>query len=100
MLLLDEPTSALDLKSEAAVQQALERLMQGRTVLVIAHRLSTVQKADNIAVLHAGEIIEQGTHQTLMRAGGHYASMVHAAARQQVDDPRDDVTSLSHQHRP
>ena len=84
VLLLDEPTSALDPESEALVQQALERLMQGRTVLVVAHRLSTVQTADQIAVLHGGAIVEQGTHQALMRTGGRYATMVRAAAQHQT----------------
>jgi ATP-binding cassette, subfamily B, bacterial len=62
MLLLDEATSALDAQSETLVQEALERLMRGRTTLVIAHRLATVQRADRILVLDGGRIVEEGTH--------------------------------------
>lgn len=66
ILLLDEATSALDAQSERAIQQALERLMQGRTTLVIAHRLATVRRADQIVVLDAGRIVATGTHEQLM----------------------------------
>ncbi|MDP3982045.1 MAG: ABC transporter ATP-binding protein, partial [bacterium] len=66
ILLLDEPTSALDAESERVIQTSLEKLMEGRTTLVIAHRLSTVKKADRILVLEGGEIVEQGTHAELM----------------------------------
>jgi len=76
VLLLDEPTSALDPESEAMVQQALDRLSTGRTVLVIAHRLSTVKKADTIMVLHDGRVAEQGNHDELVGRGGLYAEMV------------------------
>jgi ATP-binding cassette, subfamily B, bacterial MsbA len=72
ILILDEATSALDSESERAVQQALERLMAGRTVLVVAHRLSTVRRADQIVVLDAGRIVERGTHESLLSAGGLY----------------------------
>jgi ATP-binding cassette, subfamily B, bacterial MsbA len=72
ILVLDEATSALDAESERAVQQALERLMAGRTVLVIAHRLSTVRRADQLVVLEAGRIVERGAHGELLAAGGLY----------------------------
>ena len=75
ILVLDEATSALDTKSEALVREALDRLMQGRTTLVIAHRLSTVQNAEQIAVLAEGKIIEIGTHAELLERGGTYAEL-------------------------
>jgi ATP-binding cassette, subfamily B, bacterial len=75
VLLLDEATSSLDAESEALVQSALERLMVGRTTLVIAHRLATVLKADRILVMDAGRIVEEGTHASLVTAGGLYARL-------------------------
>ena len=77
ILLLDEATSALDAESESKVQKALERLSKGRTTLIIAHKLSTVQTADKIYVLDKGQIIESGTHKSLSRkAGGPYAKLL------------------------
>jgi len=78
LLILDEATSALDGETEARVQQAMARLMAGRTVLVIAHRLATVRSADRVAVLDGGRIVEQGAHAELMAAGGPYRRMVEA----------------------
>ena len=75
ILILDEATSALDARSERAVRDAIDRLMEGRTTLVIAHRLSTVQRADRIAVVADGRIVEIGTHGELMAAGGVYRSL-------------------------
>lgn len=76
LLILDEATSALDAESEALVQEALARLVRGRTTFIIAHRLSTVVGADRILVLKDGKIIESGTHNKLMAMGGYYASLV------------------------
>lgn len=75
VLLLDEATSALDAESEEAVQRGLEQAMAGRTVLVIAHRLATVQGADRILVLEAGQVVEQGSHRELMGLGGRYSDL-------------------------
>ncbi|VVT06263.1 ABC transporter transmembrane domain-containing protein [Rhizobium sp. EC-SD404] len=81
ILILDEATSALDAESEQLVQQALERLMEGRTTLVIAHRLATVLKADRIVVMDRGRIVEEGTHRNLVERNGIYARL----ARLQFD---------------
>jgi ATP-binding cassette subfamily B protein len=76
ILLLDEATSALDAESERLVNEALERLLEGRTALVIAHRLSTVRNADKILVVHNGQIVESGTHEELMAMAGTYRLLV------------------------
>ena len=75
ILILDEATSALDSASEQVVQQALTHLMKDRTTFVIAHRLSTIRHADKIVVLHAGRIVEMGSHETLLERGGHYSRL-------------------------
>jgi len=89
ILVLDEATSSLDSHSEALVQQALERIMQGRTSLVIAHRLSTVLSASTILVLDQGRLVEQGTHAELLTRGGLYANLYETQFRHaRGDDPK------------
>ena len=75
ILILDEATSALDSVTENYIQQSLSVLMQGKTTIVIAHRLSTLSKMDRILVFDQGQIIEDGTHDELVAQGGHYAKM-------------------------
>ena len=75
ILVLDEATSSLDSETEALIQEALDRLMQGRTSFVIAHRLSTIVKADKIVVMELGEIKEMGSHSALLERGGIYARL-------------------------
>ena len=72
ILILDEATSSLDTRSERLVQQALERLMKTRTTIAIAHRLSTIKNADEICVVHEGEIVERGRHEQLIQLNGYY----------------------------
>jgi ABC-type multidrug transport system fused ATPase/permease subunit len=86
ILILDEATSAVDTETEALIQQALERLMLGRTTLVIAHRLSTVRNADQIVVLSGGGIAEQGTHTELMRQRGLYWNLNQVQQRAAMDE--------------
>ena len=82
ILILDEATSALDTESEKIVQEALDRLMLGRTSFVIAHRLSTIRNADVILVLHGGRIAEQGSHDELMKRNGLYKELYTMSVRQ------------------
>ena len=92
IVLLDEATSALDTESEALVQAALERLMQGRATLMIAHRLSTVRNADRIHVIDAGRVVETGSHDVLVRPGGLYARL---AKQQSLDGEPVTVAAVS-----
>lgn len=97
ILLLDEPTSALDAESEAVVQQSIERLSVGRTVVVIAHRLATVRNADTIAVLDRGAVVESGRHDDLVARGGPYAALVKLASdsgRSSSDDAPNPASKL------
>ena len=88
VVVLDEATAHLDSESEAAVQQALATALQGRTSLVIAHRLSTVREADMILVLDHGRIVERGRHDELLAAGGQYAELYRIQfERQEHGDP-------------
>ncbi|CAF3865810.1 unnamed protein product, partial [Rotaria sordida] len=95
ILLLDEATSALDNVSEKIVQEALDRACKGRTTIVIAHRLTTIQNAHQIYVLDNGTVIEKGTHETLMASeGGHYRVMVKHQQMATIDDDKDDMMSI------
>ncbi|MCJ8300342.1 MAG: lipid ABC transporter permease/ATP-binding protein, partial [Pseudomonadales bacterium] len=84
VLILDEATSALDNHSERYIQQALERVMQNRTTIVIAHRLSTVKNADIILVMESGEIVERGTHRQLLEQNGLYAKLYQQGFEQEM----------------
>ena len=75
ILILDEATANIDTETEQWIQEALERLMQGRTSFIVAHRLSTIQEADVILVMRDGSIVEQGTHAELLARGGFYAAL-------------------------
>ncbi len=87
VLILDEATSALDTESERLIQAALEQVMRARTTLVIAHRLSTVENADQVLVLDQGKLVEQGTHQQLLAQGGHYAELHRLQFQDSPDSP-------------
>jgi ATP-binding cassette subfamily B protein len=78
MLILDEATSNVDTRTEEKIQAAMYKLMEGKTCFVIAHRLSTIRSADHILVMNRGEVVEQGTHETLMAQKGFYAQLYHA----------------------
>jgi ABC-type multidrug transport system fused ATPase/permease subunit len=82
ILILDEPTSAIDSKTEAVILDALDRLMVGRTTFIVAHRLSTIRHADRILVLNQGELVEQGTHDELLRQQGLYSQLHDMQTRQ------------------
>jgi len=84
MLVLDEATSSVDTETEGLIQDALAKLMQGRTSFIIAHRLSTVQNVDRIIVLHKGRIVEEGNHQELLAARGYYYRLYELQYRNQA----------------
>ncbi len=90
ILILDEATSSVDTRTERLIQGALEKLLQGRTSFVIAHRLSTIRNADQVLVLHEGEIIERGTHDELLAAGGFYHDLYMSQFRYDAAPPSDD----------
>jgi len=75
LIILDEPTAALDARAEHNLFESIRTLFEGRTVLLISHRFSSVRSADQIHVLHKGRLVEQGSHEALMAAGGHYAEL-------------------------
>src|SRR5918911_1953326 len=96
ILLLDEPTASLDVEAEAEVMHALERLVEGRTVLTISHRLSTLGHVDEIIVLHKGRIVEHGTYEELKAAGGVFAWLLAEQNRYNLDRPEDQRRRLLH----
>jgi subfamily B ATP-binding cassette protein MsbA len=96
ILILDEATSALDSASEQVVQQALLYLMKDRTTFVIAHRLSTIHHADKIVVLHAGRIVEIGSHEALLERGGYYSRLYELQFKlQELPESRSSTTMAS-----
>jgi ATP-binding cassette subfamily B protein len=78
MLILDEATSSIDTRTERQIQDAFDTMMEGRTTFIVAHRLSTIQKADQIVVMRDGHIVEQGTHQSLLKKKGFYSKLYYS----------------------
>ena len=95
VLVLDEATSSLDLRSEAQIESVLDGLLEGRTAVLIAHRLATAMKADRIAVLDEGQIVELGSHQELVRLGGRYSEMFETWASHSESDTQSSLDPLS-----
>jgi len=95
VLVLDEATSALDSEVEAAIQNSLDDLMGGKTVIAIAHRLSTIARMDRLVVLDHGRIVEQGSHDDLLRQGGHYAALWKRQSGGFIDAEPDEAPSAS-----
>jgi ABC-type multidrug transport system fused ATPase/permease subunit len=95
ILILDEATASVDPLTEALIQEGLAEVISARTAIVIAHRLSTIRSADRIVVLRKGQIIEEGTHTALMRAGGHYAELYNTYYRHQSPDYQPEVVTMA-----
>ena len=88
ILILDEATASVDPLTEAQIQEGLDLVLENRTAIIIAHRLSTIRHADRIIVLSRGSIVEEGSHDMLMRQGGHYAQLYNTYFRHQSPDYR------------
>ena len=95
VIVLDEATSSLDLRSEAQIERALEHLLEGRTAVLIAHRLATAMKADRVAVVDDGRIIELGTHEELVELGGRYSEMFRTWSSHVESDTSTETSPLS-----
>ena len=93
ILILDEPTAGLDSASEQAVIEALERLMEGRTCIVIAHHLNTIRHADVVFVVKDSEVVEQGTHEELLAAGGVYSDLYKIQTSENLEETREQPTT-------
>lgn len=96
MLILDEATSSIDTRTEMRIQSAFARMMQGRTSFIVAHRLSTIREADVILVMRDGHIVEQGNHESLLRAGGFYAELYNSQFSGQSSEDQLEAQSIWH----